>query len=103
MIRELMNGLWNVKKMTTHYDHNEVFLRAEQPRSDLSAHEETVSDQQFKEVITNGISDEYRDVAFTIRRDTKSGAYQIHLTMSAIYQKDISGNGEHKMSSAVPF
>ena len=97
MIRDLMDELRSIK-MTTGQDPDEYFLRAEQLRSDLAAHKEPVSDRQYKDIITNGISDEYPDVLFTIRRDPNFSVDDIHRTMSAIYRKDISRNGKPKIS-----
>lgn len=50
-------------------DPDENFLRAEPLGSDTAAHKEPMTDRQRKGIITNGITDEYPDVLFTIRRD----------------------------------
>lgn len=49
-------------KMTTSQDPHEYFLRVEQLRVDLATHKEPVSDRRDKDIITNGMSDEYPNI-----------------------------------------
>lgn len=75
--------------MTTSQDPDEYFLpHAEQLRSDLAVSKEPVSYRQYKEIITNGISDVHPDVLFTILRDPGCSNGDIHRTVSEIHQKD---------------
>lgn len=82
--------------MMTSQNPDELFLRAEQLRS-RSAHETcerpAVQDHHHDRDIGR-----YPNIPFTICRDLKFSFDEIQGTMSAIYRKDISWNGKHKVS-----
>lgn len=76
--------------MTTSQEPDEYFRPTEQLRSDRAVYKKSVSDRQYKKIITNGISNVYLDVLFTILRDPEFSNDDIHRTLSEIHQIDTS-------------
>lgn len=72
--------------MTSSQDPDKIFCLAKHLRS-YRQYKEPVSYWESKNIITNGIPNEYPDVPFNIRRDLKSSDDVIRRAMSAIAKK----------------
>lgn len=69
-IQDVMEELWGIKKATSRHT-DKYLLHAKQLRSEVAAPKESVRDRQYKDIFTNGVSDEFPDALLIIPRVQK--------------------------------